>query len=189
MKNESPLLVADHHIWQVIAVEITCYDLCADTAIEVDHLRNEFHTCSAALQLEPIEQRGVMISLVIAAVRPESCSCDKIFQAIAIHIDEIHGVQIADHEGVWILRGSGTKDGVLAELDRALIQVTAKTLEPCQAITMGVIGSDHIRVAVAIDIVDIHLRPAASSEGVRDELPFGITFQGRWLLPPTLLQQ
>ena len=90
----------------------------------------------AARELEPVEHRGVVaIRIAGAAVRPEALAGDDVLEAVAVHVDEIDGVDLGELHAVRFSARLLVHEDVLAEPDLAALAILLepREAEPCAA--------------------------------------------------------
>ena len=101
--DERPLLIGGDHVGQSVAVEIDDGDLAADARIVVDLVRNESHAVVlVAPQLEPVDDGGsVWLDVPLGAMRPDPLARDDVLEPVAVDVDEVEGVELADAQLAW----------------------------------------------------------------------------------------
>src|SRR5262249_27955422 len=114
---------------------------------------------------EPVEH-GWIVGFGIAAVRtmrPKAFAGDDVFESVAVNINQVHGVELSKGDAITVGCGTFIQDGVLAKTDLAVL---LDLFIPGKAIAMSVDAGDDVVEAIAIDVIDIHLR-APGGEGIR----------------------
>ena len=91
-------------------------------------------------------------------------------------------MQLRKSDAITIRRGAFVQDGVLAETDLA---VFFDLFIPGKAVAVSVDAGDDVVEAIAVDIVDVHLR-AASGERIGMFNPDRIAGERLGLFPPTV---
>ncbi len=76
-----------------VLVDVLGHDFCSDAGIVVNLVGNEFGFAVLADKLEPVEHGG-SVGLDVGRVGPEALARDDIFQAVAINVDQIDGVEL-----------------------------------------------------------------------------------------------
>src|SRR4030095_13706297 len=114
-------------------------------------------------------------------MRPKAFAGHDIFNAVAVHVDQIHGVKLRKFNAVFIVLRLLVHEGMLLEGDLVSL---FHLLEPGQSISMRGEAGDNIIEAVAIHVIDVHLR-ATAAELLWMLHPLRISFERFRLLPPT----
>ena len=138
----------------------------------------------APRELEPIEHgRVVAIRIAGAAVRPEALAGDDVLQAVAVHVDEVDGVQLGELHAVLVL----LRSLFMMMCSRNLISLAfAILLVPRQAEAVRGERGDHVVEAVAVHVVGVHLR-AAAAHRLLVKRPDRIARERGGLFPPAVL--
>src|SRR5262245_1873611 len=116
-KDEGTLLIANDDVGILLVQNLSRDDLCADAGIVVDEMRNEVSLAFGGTdKLEPIENGGTIgIGIAVRAVGPEAFAGDDIFETVAVHINQVDGMQLTKGHAVTICCRALVQDGMLAE--------------------------------------------------------------------------
>src|SRR5262245_64058846 len=100
--DERPLLTAYHDLGELIPVQVARDDLGANARIVVDEIGDKLDRPTlATLQFEPIEDGGrAWFDIACRAVGPEPFSGDDVLETIAIHVNEVDGVELGEFDAV-----------------------------------------------------------------------------------------
>ncbi len=182
--DEGALLVPDHDVRSAVARDVARDHLGSHARVVVHRPRDELHALVRALEAEPVEHRGLVAARVVAVVGPPPLARDDVLEAVAVDVGHVHRVGLAERHAVAILVGVLPDDLVAAERDLAFLP---DVLEPREAVSVGVQGGDDVVVAVAVDVVGVHLGAPRLGEAVGVVVPNGVPLERRGLLPPPLL--
>ena len=180
-------LVADDHVDEAVSVHVASHHLGADAGVAVDEKRHELCALLAPHRLEPVEDCRASRVGVVTVVSPVALARDQVLDAVAVHVDQSHGVGLRERDRV--LAGLGRRarsrihDGVRDERDLA---VTRDLLEPVEPVPVSLRCSDDVVIPVAVEVVREHLRPAGAvrREIVGVLLPEATLGVARGVLPP-----
>ena len=155
-EDEDALLVADNRIGRAVVVQVCGGHLGADARVAVDLVRGVRSALLALLELAP-EQDGRSIGFDIArrAVGPESLAGQDVLLAVAVDVDEIQAVHLADSQLLGIHVGLDGQNHVLLPGDLSL--GVLDLLVPDQAVLVAVPSGDDVVQTVAVNVVDQHL--------------------------------
>ena len=92
--DENALLVSQDNIGEPIAIDIPGHNLRAHAGIIIDAMRDEVHAPRLAREFKPIQHRLIVaVGIPHPAMRPKAFPSHNVLQTIAIHINEIDGVE------------------------------------------------------------------------------------------------
>ncbi len=184
-KEEDAFLIADNDVRIFFVSDISGDNLGADAGVVVDEMRDEVSLAfGRANESEPIENCGI-IGFGIGAVRPmrpKAFAGDDVFKAVTVHINQVQRVELSKGDAITIGCGTFIQNGVLAETDLAIL---LDLFVPRKAVAVSVNARDDVVEAIAVDIIDIHLR-AATGERIRVFDPDGIAGERERLFPPAV---
>ena len=152
------------------------------------HILHGIGPCLAAFphQFEPVEQGGAArIGVALGAMGPKPLARDHVLEAVAVHVDHVDRMGLRKLHAIEGALGGGRQDRMLDEVDVAVRLL--HMLEPREPVAVGDQARDHILIAVAIDVVDVHLG-SAFSEGEGMLFP-GLAGGLLRLFPPALGHQ
>ena len=177
------VLVRHHHVRQGIAIGIARLDLHADAGVVIDQVGDELD-CSVGRPhgAEPVDHRRIALARIVAVVGPEALSGDDVLESIAVDVFQRHGMELTEGNAIRILQRIRRDDGMAEKLAVLL-------LEPSQAKLVGRQAGEDVLIAVAIEVVGMHLRPAGTGEIGPMRGPLRIVGQRRGLFPPATLFQ
>ena len=87
----------------LISIDISDYDLPADSSAIVGQMRNPLDSLLSPPQLKPIDNRTRVPFGALPMMRPVGFAGDNILDAIAVHVGQLHGVQFRKADSVGIL--------------------------------------------------------------------------------------
>ncbi len=180
-----PLHPAAGEIGQTVFIQIGDDHLPSDPRIVVGPVGNPVDAILAADEAEPVDDCAGVPHRALRVVRPVGFAGDDVLEAVAIDIGQVHRMQFAEDEAIRVLRGAVSHDQVLAEDNLVAI---AKLFVPGEAEVVSREAGDHVVIAVAIDVVSIHLGPARPGEANLVQRPERIARQVRRLLEPAVLR-
>src|SRR5262245_460617 len=98
LEQEDALLVGDHNVEQLVAIEVIDNELCANTRVVINGVREEGDDAvGRLLGLEPVEHRGhVGTLLALSAVRPVTLAGHQVLDAVAIDVNAVHRMRLGD---------------------------------------------------------------------------------------------
>ena len=179
-----PLLAAAHDIRTGIAVEIGDLQFDPDARVVVDEVRDEFDLLLRVEGVaEPIEDRFGERAWILPLVGEMALPRDEVHASVAVHVGESEGVQLRESETEGILGRAFAHEVVLLELARLIL------LKPAEPVAVGVVGTDEIHVAVAVEVVheDLSSPSAVGQVGPFVFLPRSLRRIGGLLVPESLL--
>ena len=114
-------------------------------------------------RFEPVKDGSrIAVGIARAAVGPETLAGHDVFEAVAVHVDEINGMGLRENHAVLVrLRSFFSR--LLVQDDmffESNLTVLADLLEPSQAVAVRSETCDHVVFAVAIHVVGEHVRAA-----------------------------
>jgi hypothetical protein len=148
---------AQHDVRQAVAVDIRDGNLPADAGIAVGQVGNPVHAPLAALQAKPVNDRAGVPHRALLVVRVIRASGDDVLQPVAVHVHQVQRVQFAEQHAILVLRRMRSHDEVLLELDFVAV---FHLLVPGETVIVSGEAGDDIVIAVAIDVVGVHLGAA-----------------------------
>ncbi len=170
-------LVADDEIRPAVPIHIAGADLAADSRVVVNQMGHPVHLAAVAHELEPVEH-----ALLARpgghrrTMRPVTIAGDDVLEAVAIHIEQLHRMQLGKAHAITVLLRLLVHEHMRAPRRRACGILLRQLLVPGQTITMRRQRRNHICAAITIDVVGIHLcRRGGEIDLV--VFPDGIAFQ------------
>ena len=135
-------------------------------------MRDELRFFAVAFDLEPVEHGGCLRLIVLQrAVRPAALAGDHIQDAVAVHVSELHGVELTEFNAHRAVFDGGSHELVLGEGSIGFL------LEPAEAVAMRIVAADHIVATVTVHIIDKNEGTAAAAcrrEELRVEDPVAV---------------
>ena len=161
-EDVNAFFVADDDIGPLVLVYVARHHLGAYAGIIINQIRDEIHSIFAAHGLEPIDNGGgIWFSIAVGTMGPPAFASDDVLDAVVIHIDEVDGVELGEFDAVFVALGLVGHDDVLFEGDFAIL---GNVLVPGEAEAVGSKAGEDVVIAVAIEIIGVHLGTAGAAE-------------------------
>ena len=93
-KDKGAFLVADHQIDQAISIEVAADQSASDARLVVNLMRHKIDLAILAREPEIIDYRSLSGPGVVEVVSPVGLSGHNVFQAVAIDVDKLNGMQL-----------------------------------------------------------------------------------------------
>ena len=155
------LLVRGNDIQQLVAVDIGDLELRSDAAVMIELMADPVGPAVFALQFEPEKDSWLIAARIMAAVSPPAFAGDEVHEPVTVDVGQADAVCLRE---------------ALVDLV-SLPVVSGKLFVPPDAEGVGT-AAEHIVVAVAVEVVHVHLRGAVLTslftKGGFVELPRGI---------------
>src|SRR4029450_223954 len=102
-------------VLQTVAVHVPNHSLPSDAGITVGLIRDKLDLACLSHQLEPVDHGPVVPAGSFGVVRPVRLAGDDVLEPVAVDIEKINGMQLAEGHTVTALLGLGTHNQVSLE--------------------------------------------------------------------------